>query len=235
MNVDNHRHCQATVLGATGSGQGNGTTWPTIRDLSAPNLDSIQSNWKSNFLENRNITDDLADILKLINSVAGQIQPSILDAYPVGSIYITVDPNFNPGTAWGGTWVSIGAGRVLWGAENNSQLGTEKAAGLPNITGSAKGHMGGSDIFNGTTRITRISLFEDNPSSASGCITLTDSGERSGAYPNIVKYGIGDICNDGTAKADTFNIDASKSNAIYGNSSTVQPPAICVKFWKRIA
>ena len=84
MNVDNHRHCQATVLGATGSGQGNGTTWPTIRDLSAPNLDSIQSNWKSNFLENRNITDDLADILKLINSVAGQIQPSTV--YTAGDL-----------------------------------------------------------------------------------------------------------------------------------------------------
>ena len=55
-----------------------------------------------------------------------------MDAYPVGSIYITVDPNFNPGTAWGGTWVSIGAGRVLWGAEDNSQLGTNLSGLMPN-------------------------------------------------------------------------------------------------------
>lgn len=75
MSVDNHRHCQATVLGATGSGQGNGSTWHTISDLIAPNLDAIQSNWKSSFLANKNITDDLADILELINKVAGQIQP----------------------------------------------------------------------------------------------------------------------------------------------------------------
>lgn len=75
MSVDNHRHCQATVLGATGSGQGNGSTWHTISDLIAPNLDAIQSNWKSSFLANKNITDDLADILALINTVAGRIQP----------------------------------------------------------------------------------------------------------------------------------------------------------------
>lgn len=74
MSVDNHRHCQATVLGATGSGRGNGSTWHTISDLPAPNLDAIQSNWKNSFLANRNITDDLADILALIDTVAGRIQ-----------------------------------------------------------------------------------------------------------------------------------------------------------------
>ena len=30
-------------------------------------------------------------------------------------------------------------------------------------------------------------------------------------------------------------LDASKSNNIYGNSSTVQPPAYKVHFWKRIS
>lgn len=35
-------------------------------------------------------------------------------------------------------------------------------------------------------------------------------------------------------KAPLLNFDASKSNNIYGNSSTVQPPAYKVHFWKRI-
>ena len=70
MNVDNHRHCQATVLGATGSEPGTGQTWPTLQRLSLPNL---PSNWLSNFRDNINITDDLADILRLIDWTSGMI------------------------------------------------------------------------------------------------------------------------------------------------------------------
>lgn len=32
-----------------------------------------------------------------------------------------------------------------------------------------------------------------------------------------------------------FDFDASKSNSIYGNSTTVQPPAYCVIIWRRTA
>lgn len=39
---------------------------------------------------------------------------------------------------------------------------------------------------------------------------------------------------DNTQSADTWSFDASKSNAIYGASDTVQPPAHIVTFWKRI-
>lgn len=43
---------------------------------------------------------------------------------------------------------------------------------------------------------------------------------------------------DGTGSSNTsqgISFDASKSNDIYGNSTTVQPPAIAVVFWKRTA
>ena len=64
-------------MGATGSGEGNGLTWHTIYDLNLPYLNSIDSGWKSSFLRNRNMTDDLADILALINAVAGKIPPPV--------------------------------------------------------------------------------------------------------------------------------------------------------------
>ena len=43
---------------------------------------------------------------------------SILDAYPVGSIYMSV-VSTDPGTIFGGTWVTFGAGRVLVGVDAN--------------------------------------------------------------------------------------------------------------------
>ena len=43
---------------------------------------------------------------------------SILEAYPVGSIYISATST-NPGTIFGGTWESFGSGRTLVGVDSN--------------------------------------------------------------------------------------------------------------------
>ena len=70
MSVDYHRHCQATVLGATGDPHGNGTTWGTIRDLILPNIASRVPGWLNKFTTNDNITEDLKAILELIDAMA---------------------------------------------------------------------------------------------------------------------------------------------------------------------
>lgn len=59
---------------------------------------------------------------------------SILDAYPVGSIYLSVDST-DPGTVFGGTWASFGAGRVLVGVDPND---TDFASAQ--LTGGEKKH-----------------------------------------------------------------------------------------------
>lgn len=70
MSVDYHRHCQATVLAATGTAQGNGATWGTLYNLNTPN---IGEDWKSSFLVNKDITDDLAQIILLIDKHIGKL------------------------------------------------------------------------------------------------------------------------------------------------------------------
>ena len=62
---------------------------------------------------------------------------SIDQIYPIGSVYITIEPTFDPNEAFEGTsWERFGAGRCLWGAnEDNSNVGSEIEAGLPcNVT-----------------------------------------------------------------------------------------------------
>lgn len=59
--------------------------------------------------------------------------PSILSAYPVGAIYMSIDAT-SPASLFGGTWTQIGAGYALWTA--TSGAGGTIGAGLPNITGA---------------------------------------------------------------------------------------------------
>ena len=86
------------------------------------------------------------------------------------------------------------------GANSISEVGGYLAAGLPNITG--------------TTNIR-----------AHGC----ESGNPIGALKGIDS---GNLSMGGSDRASTFDvdIDASRSNSIYGNSSTVQPESI-VGMW----
>lgn len=50
---------------------------------------------------------------------------SLIDRiYPVGSIYISTSPTFNPQTVWGGTWRKTADGRCLIGANDTYPLGS---------------------------------------------------------------------------------------------------------------
>lgn len=85
-------------------------------------------------------TNDLTNELKTAydNAVAtvneivasGGFDP--LSVYPVGSIYLSVNST-NPSELFGGTWQSIGSGRVLQGADDTHVAGSTIEAGLPNI------------------------------------------------------------------------------------------------------
>lgn len=138
-----------------------------------------------------------------------------LTAYPVGSIFQTVD-NTSPAELFGGTWEQIASNRVLMGVEKgNTKPGTTVSAGLPNITGSliSTATGGGSGPFRGNS----------NSVTASGALNITTV---SATYAGYSKYG---------GQEYMVHLDASKSNAIYGSSNTVQPPAYLVNIWQRIS
>lgn len=133
---------------------------------------------------------------------------AIVDAvYPVGIVtcfHNSVDPN----TAFGGTWIKIAEGRALMGADSSHAVGTTAEAGLPNITGSVTWVASG---YGATYSRTTGSFY--------------GSGFQAEGYTNSSNKG-------GTLIKD-FSLDASRSSTIYGNSTTVQPPALFVNYWYR--
>lgn len=129
------------------------------------------------------------------------------EAYPVGSIYQSTDPT-SPAALFGGSWEEIASERVLMGASSTHAAGTTAKAGLPNITGTANGGV--------------LSVSEPSSNGAFGATRRK----------TIVDYHEGD---DMKLEIYDRTFDASKSNAIYGRSSTVQPAAYYVHIWHRVS
>lgn len=87
--------------------------------------------------------------------------------------------------------------------QGSSTAGTVKSAGLPNITGN----------FGRAT-----SAYEDNTSEIGGAFSVTAYKQSHGGK-------------DSYGNARKINFNASESNSIYGNSTTVQPPALTTRFY----
>lgn len=107
-----------------------------------------------------------------------------------------------------GTWEEIAQGRTLQGADGNHAAGSTIEAGLPNIEGKV------------------------------GWAFMSKYGETTGAFTRTLEHqSNAEPNNNVDAWNDWYNtrFDASKSNPIYGNASTVQPPAYVVHFYRRIA
>nr|DAF30252.1 MAG TPA: baseplate protein [Caudoviricetes sp.]DAG25367.1 MAG TPA: baseplate protein [Bacteriophage sp.] len=133
-----------------------------------------------------------------------------LDPYPVGSIYQSTDAA-SPAALFGGTWEQIAQDRVLMGASDTHPAGSTAEAGLPNITGS---------MVEGTT--------DQGPFRTEGYLVC------EGAFRGVKKSNsfTGHPRHEG-GNYDLY-FDASASNAVYGASDTVQPPAYYVYTWRRI-
>ena len=130
-----------------------------------------------------------------------------LGYYPVGSIYQSTDPT-SPAALFGGSWEEIASERVLMGASSTHAAGSTVKAGLPNLKGSFSGVA--STAYPNLSNSGTLSINTNNGGLA---------GYEGGSY--------GSNC--------TVSFDASKSNAIYGRSTTVQPAAYYVHIWHRVA
>lgn len=138
--------------------------------------------------------------------------------YPIGTIYISADKSKTKADfpfMQHGTWEEIPANLCLQtGAAG--EAGTQRSAGLPNITGKANVRSGedpGANIL---------------ATQSIGAIACSIQDSSFTWYSHI-------SLQEGQNKLDTLSFNASNSNPIYGKSSTVQPPAYIVRAWVRTA
>ena len=128
--------------------------------------------------------------------------------YPVGSLYIGTQSDCPLATLISGsTWVLVAQDRALWGGDGTN-ANTTIAAGLPNITGKYNNR----------------------------CLQYGNDGDQEGAFYHTnfgYKQAAGGT--DWSGGEMGIGFDASRSNSIYGASSTVQPPAYRVNIWRRTA
>ena len=132
--------------------------------------------------------------------------------YPVGSVYMCADATKAKSDfefMKYGTWEEVPAASCLETADASHAAGSTVSAGLPNLTGTYDAH--------------RCGCYGDGNASATGVFNASGtSGRHSGAEGNW-------------SKSIIISFNASKSNSIYGASTTVQPKAFFVKAWRRTA
>ena len=129
--------------------------------------------------------------------------------FEIGDILQTTS-SVSPAARWGGTWEEIAPDRVLMGASSTHAAGTTVEAGLPNITGSTGEFASG---------------YSSSPDRKNGALSYSGNGSWMGYYTSSGSGGYGYY----------IDFNASRSNAIYGRSSTVQPAAYYVHIWHRVA
>ena len=137
------------------------------------------------------------------------VKTAILRAHPIGSYYLT-EGTENPQDFIGGGWQKLTGRYVLQCSDDSHKAGTTVQAGLPNIKGQ-------------TNNAIQTFSWASSINAGIGAIVTTPVGnEMAGTHGT----GYGGVWID---------FDASKSNSIYGNSDTVQPPARIVNVWKRVS
>ena len=127
---------------------------------------------------------------------------------------------------------------------HTTNLGDSIEAGLPNITGSTDGTKCCCSASTGPFALAEFSgasgalSAEDDPAPTPNCHnkTVKDNVHYNGySEAGALTSKTVDWPTYNNTNFTTLKLDASRSNGIYGKSSTVQPPAICVIFWKRTA
>lgn len=186
---------------------------------------------------------------ELSSLIAAAVAEAKLAAYPVGSIYCSIDST-DPGTLFGGTWVAIGAGRALVAAGGGFAVGSEGGADTHTLTveempshahtawtGEAgwHGHAARTDTANLTGSFNPGGLGV----SASGVCSLGAGKQPSNSGyatdSSIVNINASHMHNVGVDGAGNHTHTVGVGAIGGGQAFSVRNPYIAVNMWRRTA
>ena len=146
------------------------------------------------------------------------VKRALLDAHPVGSIYLTINDE-NPSTKFGGTWEKLPSSVCLQTADTSHGAGTTIAAGLPSLPEI--------DILyrrDCTATGVEVNKYGNDGIAFSGDVPTNTAGTDE-YMQSCLAHGY---------KSAPYGARYSSSN-VYGKSTTVQPPAYALIAWRRTA
>ena len=190
------------------------------------------------YIYNENTVDPSLNDFKLVSGASGGVPVGTVVAYsgkataaPEGflwcngakynkliypELYQAIGETYTPAAEKGGTTFRVPdlTDKIPWqsGSLSGSKaVGSEIAAGIPNITGSFSVRPINNILNPATGVFTRAFIFEHNNNGIT-----TGGGQFLGDLGEMI-----------------YTLDARRQNSTYGNSNTVQPPAIAMRFMIR--
>ena len=186
---------------------------------------------------------------ELSSLIAAAVAEAKLAAYPVGSIYCSIDST-DPGALFGGTWAAIGAGRALVAAGGGFAVGSEGGADTHTLTveempshahtawtGEAgwHGHTARTDTANLTGSFNTGGL----GITASGVCSLGAGKQPSNSGyatdSSIVNINASHMHNVGVDGAGNHTHTVGVGATGGGQAFSVRNPYIAVNMWRRTA
>lgn len=198
------------------------------------------------------LDEDVADngtsfkeqLKRAIVSLVSANSSKVLDCYPIGSIYMSVNET-SPATLFGGTWEALDQGRVLIGAGTTYPAGSEGGEATHTLTtdempshthsgstASAGDHTHTRGNMNITGKFTSMWAVASGAFSVIGtgnCSTGTASGDLNlDFYANRSWTG---ATSSSGSHSHTMSLNNTGSNAAHNNMQ----PYLSVYMWKRVA
>ena len=116
------------------------SSYPTTHNANMDAIDEAITDNADEFAAYAGKTDkEISDINSTIDALKPEGTLTLLDAYPIGSIYMSVNST-SPAELFGGTWEEIAGGRVLMGQNSTYAAGSTGGATTHTHTGPAHTH-----------------------------------------------------------------------------------------------
>ena len=184
-----------------------------------------------------------------------------INAYPIGSIYMSVNAT-SPATLFGGTWEALDEGRVLIGAGSSHPAGEEGGEETHKLTSSEMPSHGHDGSLSGSTKSggshshsrgsmditgklpTEIQTTKNSTSSASGAFSSSALGKwgHNGTYSYSYDISFkasnnwtGTTSSAGSHSHSLEGVSVTTSSAGGSSAHNNMQPYLSVYMWKRIA